>query len=235
MKKIFIILPIAIYAGAAIFFIFLSTPNMEKENNNSPDSKTIELPEPEYDSDTSIEEAILNRRSIRNYKNEPLTISEISQILWAAQGITDEDGKRAAPSAGALYPIEIYLVAGDVEELSPGIYKYNPGGHEIIRIAKDDVRKQLSSAALGQNQVEDAAADIVITAVYERTESKYGERAERYVHMEVGHIGQNIYLQCVALNLGTVSVGAFDDMEVKEIINMEKDEEPLYILPIGVI
>lgn len=194
----------------------------------------IKLPKPRLSSTVSVEEALLKRRSIRNFKKEPLTLSEVSQLLWSAQGITEESmGLRTAPSAGALYPIEIYIVVGNVINLSPGIYKYNPKNHELVLIMKGDKRKELAISALGQKWIEEGAIVIVISAVYERTTSKYGERGIRYVHMEAGHVSQNIYLQAVALNLGTVAVGAFYDEEVKKLINMQKNENPLYLMPVG--
>ena len=194
----------------------------------------IKLPKPRLSSTVSVEEALLKRRSIRNFKKEPLTLSEVSQLLWSAQGITEESmGLRTAPSAGALYPIEIYIVVGNVINLPPGIYKYNPKNHELVLIMKGDKRKELAISALGQKWIEEGAIVIVISAVYERTTSKYGERGIRYVHMEAGHVSQNIYLQAVALNLGTVAVGAFYDEEVKKLINMQKNENPLYLMPVG--
>jgi len=194
----------------------------------------IKLPKPRLSSTVSVEEALLKRRSIRNFKKEPLTLSEVSQLLWSAQGITEESmGLRTAPSAGALYPIEIYIVVGNVINLPPGIYKYTPKNHELVLIMKGDKRKELAISALGQKWIEEGAIVIVISAVYERTTSKYGERGIRYVHMEAGHVSQNIYLQAVALNLGTVAVGAFYDEEVKKVINMQKNENPLYLMPVG--
>jgi len=193
----------------------------------------IKLPEPVYDSPFSIEKALLKRRSTRRYKDELLTIQEVSQLLWAAQGITDKRGFRSAPSAGALYPLEVYVVVGNVDKLSPGIYKYNPYAHELHMIKEGDKRREICNAALGQVWVEKGAIDIVFFAVYERTTRKYGERGIRYVHMEVGHAAGNIYLQAVPSNLGTVVVGAFNDNEIKRIMNMPEDESPLCIMPVG--
>ena len=206
-----------------------------KSNGSSPvnDSRTITLPEPVYDSETSVEKALLERRSIRNYKGEALTLEELSQLLWAAQGTTDPSGKRTAPSAGALYPLEVYTVVGNVEGVTTGIYKYRPDSHTLVKVADGDQRIPLSQAALGQSSVRQGAIDIVITAVYERTTIKYGERGIRYVHLEAGHAAQNICLQAVVLKLGTVTVGAFDDGGVIEILGSPDDEEPLYILPVG--
>lgn len=193
----------------------------------------IKLPEPRYDSPTSIEQALLKRRSIRDYKDEPLTLAEVSQLLWAAQGVTDASGLRTAPSAGALYPLEVY-VAGKVSNLAAGIYKYKPYGHVLERTGERDKRAQLCRAALGQPCVKEGAIVLVISAVYERVSRKYGKRAIRYVHMEAGHAAQNVYLQAAALNLATVVIGAFRDAEVKKIMNLPDEEQPLYIMPVGI-
>ncbi|MEM3389547.1 MAG: SagB/ThcOx family dehydrogenase, partial [Thermoproteota archaeon] len=159
----------------------------------------LRLPEPRYESEVSVEEALLKRRSVREYARSSLTLQEVSQLLWAAQGVTDPQGLRTAPSAGALYPLEVYLIVGEVESLAPGVYKYVPDGHEIIRVLDGDKRVSLAEAALGQAWVRNAAVDIVIASVYERTTRKYGERGIRYVHLEAGHAAQNICLQAVAL------------------------------------
>jgi SagB-type dehydrogenase family enzyme len=193
----------------------------------------IRLPEPKYGSSMSIEKALRERRSVRGYRNVPLMLSEITQLLWAAQGITHPHGFRIAPSVGALYPLEVYIVIGNVNNLPNGIYKYSPQGHKLVRIEKGDKRLELSAAALGQPWVAEGAAVIVLSAVYERTTRKYGERGIRYVHIEAGHAAQNVYLQAVSLNLGTVAVGAFDDRKVKNIIRMSPQEEPLIIMPVG--
>jgi SagB-type dehydrogenase family enzyme len=194
---------------------------------------TIALPEPAYDSDTSVEKALLERRSVRTYKEGFLTLSELGQLLWAAQGITDPTGKRTAPSAGALYPLEIYIVVGQVEGLGPAIYKYRPESHALTKMTDGDQRKALSRAAVDQEYVSQGAIDIVITAVYERVTGKYGERGVRYTHLEAGHAAQNVCLEVVSLGLGAVTIGAFDDDEVRKILSAPDDEEPLYIIPVG--
>jgi SagB-type dehydrogenase family enzyme len=207
------------------------------ENNESitsvQDSDSIVLPEPRYDSDTPVEKALLERRSVRSYKEGALTLAELGQLLWAAQGITDPSGKRTAPSAGALYPLEIYTVVGEVEGLDPAIYKYRPESHALTKVIDGDRRKALARAALDQSCVSQGAVAIVITAVYERVTGKYGERGIRYVQLEAGHAAQNVCLQVVALKMGTVTIGAFDDGEVKKVLAAPDEEEPLYILPVG--
>jgi len=193
----------------------------------------ITLPPPRTESGTSLEAAILKRRSVRTYREEPLTLAEIAQLLWAAQGVTGAGGLRTAPSAGALYPLEILVVTGNVTELVPGVYRYRPVGHTLTRIREGDVRKDLAGAALGQAVVRDAPVVIVIAGIPERTTGKYGERGVRYVHMEAGHSAQNVCLQATSLGLGTVTVGAFDDREVHEVLGLDPGEEPLYLIPVG--
>lgn len=193
----------------------------------------ITLPAPKLSSKVSLEEALHQRRSIRDYSDEALTLAEVSQLLWAAQGVTAEWGGRTAPSAGALYPLEVYLIAGNVDELAPGVYKYRPDGHALVQLRDEDVRVELAEAALGQTCVKNGAIDIVISAVYERTTTKYSDRGVRYVHMEAGHAAQNICLQATALGLGVVTVGAFDDDQVKDVVGMLEDEFPLYVIPVG--
>jgi SagB-type dehydrogenase family enzyme len=192
---------------------------------------TVKLPRPRYDSDTSIETALLKRRSVREYAGESLTLEEVSQLLWAAQGITSLKGFRTSPSAGALYPLEIFLVVGEVEDLDAGVYRYKPVWHGLRKVLDGDIREELADAALGQEWVKEGAIDIIITAVYERTTQKYGDRGIRYVHIEVGCVVQSIYLQAVALDLGTVCIGAFYDTQVKNLIDIEED--PLIIMPVG--
>ena len=193
----------------------------------------VELPEPRYDSGVSIEETLLKRRSVRDYTGEPLTLQEVSQLLWAAQGTTDPTGFRTAPSAGATYPLEIYVVVGDVENLTEGVYRYKSAEHKLMKVLDGDWRAELAAAALGQSSVKEGAMDIIVTAVYERTTQRYGDRGIRYVHMEAGHAAQNVYLQAVALGLGTVVIGAFHDDQVREILKLPQNEQPLYIIPVG--
>jgi SagB-type dehydrogenase family enzyme len=160
-----------------------------------------------------------------------LALEQISQLLWAASG--KNLYRRTAPSAGATYPLEIYLVVGEVEGLEPGIYHYSSSRHSLESVKEQDIRNRLAAAALGQGMITRAPSSIVIAADYVRTSSRYGPRGIRYVHMEAGHVGQNISLQANALSLGTVMIGAFDDPQVREILGVE--EEPLYIIPVGKI
>ena len=197
--------------------------------------EVIQLPEPIQDGSVSVEYALLNRRSVRHYKEDPLTLSEISQLLWAAQGITTERGLRTAPSAGALFPLEIYVVAGNITHLPAGIYKYNNRDRTIFQNVKADKRSELSRAALNQGSIARAPAVLLICAVYERVTRTYGQRGIPYTFMETGHAAQNVCLQAVAMGMGTVVIGAFRDEEIKMIANLAKDEQPVYIIPVGKI
>jgi SagB-type dehydrogenase family enzyme len=190
----------------------------------------IKLPAPATDSNFSVERAINERMSVRSYKDTPLTLKEVSQLLWASQGIV-ASGRRAAPSAGATYALEIFFIAGKVEGLKPGLYKYRNKEHSLELLKEGDLRKGLCAAALNQDMILKAPATLVVTAVFERTRARYGARTERYVHMEAGHVGENIMLQATALGLGTVPVGAFNDAEVKKVLEIK--EEPLYLFPVG--
>lgn len=194
------------------------------------------LPEPKFKGEVSLEETISKRRSRRNFLNKPLPLNEISQILWAAQGVTDKSlGFRTVPSAGALYPLEIYLIVKEkgVEGLEVGVYHYQPQDHSLKPYFKDYSHQDFVRACLSQEACELAPVCLVIAAEYERTTAKYGERGKRYVEIEVGHVGQNIYLQAEALGLGTVTIGAFIDEEISRVLNLPSSHKPLYIMPIG--
>lgn len=180
-----------------------------------------------------LQAALRNRRSRRAYSREALLLGELSQVLWSAQGITSAAGRRTVPSAGALYPLELHLLATHVKELPAGIYDYEPVRHALLQRRLADCRSELAVAAHEQACVRTAAAVLVIAAVFERTTQTYGDRGVRYVHMEVGHVAQNVYLQASSLNLGTVLVGAFDDREVKRVLELPQEEEPLGLMPLG--
>jgi len=226
-----------------VFSLNILNCSPEKKQIDTMDETVIKLPEPLLKSNVSIEEALQQRRSVREYADEALTIQEISQLLWAAYGITQHavngpdflrGGFRTAPSAGALYPLEFYIIAGKVEGLIPGIYKYNSEKHELLKVLDGDKRKDVCNAALEQDMFETAPATIVITAEVARTASKYGARGrEHYIWLEAGHSAQNICLQCVSLNLGTCTVGAFDDSKIIRVLNLKGEEEPVYLLPLG--
>jgi SagB-type dehydrogenase family enzyme len=229
----------AVLASVVIFSAIM----LSLTQNSSDEAKMIDevasagditLPQPRHSGDIPLEEAIYLRRSTRQYSNEPLSLSDVSQILWAACGKT-EGWRRSIPSAGALYPLEIYLVAAEVEGVPSGLYHYDFERNILVKKIGGDLREDLANAALGQEMIKKAPATVVITAVYERTTGKYKERGIRYVHMEAGHSGQNIYLQAASLGLGTVAVGAFHDQRVSETLKLPQDHVPLYIMPVGKI
>jgi len=215
--------------------IFWHPPFVEKGGcaMESEEKKFIQLPEPKKDSATALEETLKERRSIRHYRDVPLTLSHISQLMWAAQGITHGRGFRTSPSAGALYPLEIYAVVGNAEQLDAGIYHYQPKSHQFNQVKAGDQRKALCSAGLSQSAIRNAPVSIVITGVFERTTGKYGKRGVQYVFMEAGHAAQNLLLQAASLKLGAVPIGAFDNQAVIRLMDLSEAETPLYILPVG--
>ncbi len=196
-------------------------PMIEAEGGNA-------LPEPRLKSDRSLEETIQQRRSVRSYGEEELAKAQIAQLCWAAQGVTEPRNQlRASPSAGATYPLELYVAT------AKGLFRYDVAKHELEIQQEEDIRPALRAAALHQMMVEDAPAVFIIAADIRRTERRYGARAKRYVLMEVGHAGQNILLQAVALDLGAVPIGAFDDEEVARIMRLPDTQHPYYIIPVG--
>ena len=193
----------------------------------------IKLPEVVTDGQMSLEKAISLRRSIRTYADNPLSLSDLSQLLWSAQGITNERGFRTAPSAGATFPLEMFVVVNQVEGLNKGIYHYLPFEHELEFLRADDVLEPLFRACLSQSMILDAGATLVFAAVFERTTARYGDRGERYVLNEIGHASQNVHLQAAALDLGTVVIGAYRDDEVEEILQLGDQYRVLYLMPVG--
>ena len=199
------------------------------------------LPPPVTDGSMSVEKALENRRSRRNFQDRAISKEQLSQILWAAYGITQpmpnqpglRGGLRTTPSAGATYPLEIYVIVGNVEGLRAGVYRYVSEEHKLVMVVYGDVRDELANAALGQRMVRDAPATVFYSAVFYRTTRRYGERGIRYVYIELGHSAQNVYLQAEALGLGTGAIGAFVDDRVREVLNLPDNEEPLYLMPIG--
>jgi SagB-type dehydrogenase family enzyme len=225
------LLTISVFAGLFLA-IRPQTPPRKTATAAAADGKIV-LPQPRKKGALSLEESLANRRSIRQYRNQPLTLAEVSQLLWAAQGITSAEGYRTAPSAGALYPLEIYLVAGNVEGLPAGIYHYEPQAHALTRTASGDHRESIAAAALGQDSPRGAPITIAIAAVASRTTGKYGDRGNRYVAIEVGHAAQNILLEATSLGLGAVPMGAFSDAELKRALALGQEEEPLYLISTG--
>ena len=191
------------------------------------------LPPPTPGGTRSLPQLLKHRRSVRDFAPTPLSPAQIGQLLWAAQGITAEGKLRTAPSAGALYPLELYVVAGHVEGLPAGIYHYDPHGHRLVSVEPGDRRRALASAAGQQKSIAAAPAVIVFGAVYARTAARYGNRAGRFVHIELGHAAENLYLQAEDLGLGTVDVGSFDDQEVARVVQLPRDVAPLLLMPVG--
>jgi SagB-type dehydrogenase family enzyme len=186
---------------------------------------------------TSLWEAIAQRRSIREFSNQTLTFSELSKLIWATQGITSRAWGyefRASPSAGALYPIETYLVVNRVEEIPSGLYHYNVKEAQLLLLKEGHFGHELCQAGLGQEMLEEAACVFVWTALVERSKWKYRERAYRYIYMDAGHIGQTLYLAATALNLGCCTVGAFFDAEVDRVLGIDgKKEISVYLGGVG--
>ncbi len=216
--------------------IITPKPAMPPRFKEYPNLPKIRLPDPKFKG-ISVEEALEKRRSVREYSKKPLTLSEVSQLLWAAQGVTGRIHGillRTAPSAGALYPFEIYIFANNVKTLTRGIYHYSVRDHSIVLIKEGDFRDRLLRVSLEQEMVRDAPVVFVLSAIFDRMRSKYGERGFRYVYMEAGHISQNIYLQATSLGLGTVVIGAFLDDDANRLLGIDgKKEAVIAIQPVG--
>jgi SagB-type dehydrogenase family enzyme len=228
MKRNFPIPQLMLIFGLAILMLLPLCPKgqslLAQENSKG---EAVKLPPPRYDSEVSIEKALLERRSIRSFKEEPLTLNELSQILWAAQGITEpKKGLRTAPSARALFLIEVYVLPGNVTNLPMGTYKYQPQGHELIKIADGDKKAELFKA-VGHAPIKNAPAVLVFSGLSEKTQRP------AWMYLEAGHAAQNVYLQAVSLKLGGVVMGGFKDDDVRKVLNLTEKEQPLYIMPIG--
>jgi len=229
MKMLSVLIIVSI---GAIMFLLWSGRVASQPGTGKPEAEGMEikLPPASQKGNVSLEETLAKRRSVRSYKPDALTAEQIGQLLWAANGLNADPKSRAnrtVPSAGALYPMEVYCLTAE------GFYLYLPASHSLRLIKKGDLRQALAKAALGQASVAGAPLVIVITGNYAKCAVKYKDRAPRYVHIEAGHIGQNIHLEAVALGLGSVPVGAFDDDKVKEILRLPEAETPLYIIPVG--
>ena len=207
----------------------------------------ISLPAPRLNGPMSVEEAVYQRRSVQSsFLGDTLSLEDLSQLLWAAQGVTDPSeeppaglrsewmgGHRTAPSAGGLYPLEVYALVVSVESLDPGFYGYVPAAHALEVVAREDLRDALWEAALRQTRIREAPLTLVFAAVIARTAARYGDRAERYVHIEVGSAAENVYLQVEPLGLGTRFMGAFDDDAVREVLGLPEDQDVFGIMPVG--
>lgn len=191
-------------------------------------SKTIQLALAQLRGEVSVEEALASRRSVLQYTRERLTLAQISQLAWAGQGITDSQrGFRAAPSAGAIYPMKLFFV---IEE---GVYVYHPKEHVLKRTINRDVRERLSVAAINQRAVAEAPCSIIVTGSMMELSYRYPEKATRYLLIEAGHVAQNIQLQAVALGLGSVPIGTFSISDVSRVCQLPSYLDPLYIIPVG--
>lgn len=193
----------------------------------------IPLPPPRLDGRVSVEQALQQRRSVREFSGAPLALDDLGQLLWAAQGVTRADGLRTAPSAGALYPLELVVVAGNVTGLAPGAYAYAPARHALTLLAAGDRRAAVAAAALNQRWMEAAPALIVFCAVPPRTTRKYGSRGIQYIYIETGHAAQNVFLEAQALQLGAAAVGAFDEAQLARALPLAAGWAPLYLMPVG--
>jgi SagB-type dehydrogenase family enzyme len=188
----------------------------------------IKLPEPKLIGKMTLEETIFRRRSERSFLPNDLSLEQISQLLWSAQGITEKNfGFRAAPSSGALYPLTIYILKKD------GVFQYLPDGHRLVEISNEDKRPSLVRASLGQGYISEAPLVMVISGNFRIIEAKYGQRAYRYLNMEIGHAAENVHLQAVALGLVSVPIGAFWDDVVAKALDLPDTQDPFYIIPIG--
>jgi SagB-type dehydrogenase family enzyme len=213
-----------------VWLTLLAVPALGQEK------QVIKLPAPSHQGSMSVEEALKRRRTVRQFASRPLTLAQVSQLLWGADGISDPRGLRTAPSAGATYPLELYVVVGErgTVDLAPGVYRYLPQSHSLEPTpAKGDLRAQVARVSLHQNWMAEAPLMVVIAAEYQRCMARYGNRGIQYTHMEVGHLGQNLFLQAEALGLACGIVGAFEDTALARILQFPKNHEPLLIMPVG--
>ncbi len=187
----------------------------------------MNLPNPNLDGSISLGKIVAARRSWRDFRHRPLTLEQIGQLAWSAQGQDIKSKYRTTPSAGATYPLELFVVT------EQGVFSYLPSKHALERLMNQDVRSALASAAWGQDFIEDAPLTLVFAAEFDRTTRRYGQRGVRYVYMEAGHAAQNVHLQAEAIGLGSVAVGAFDDASVSKVLSLPKNLEPVYMVVVG--
>ena len=247
MKKYVYILAIFVFLGVVTLVMMIGfrsvTPtgnrveakqaDMNMTQNHLEPGEVLKLPEPVLDGDMSLEKALTLRRSIRQYADQPLTLAELSQLLWSAQGITNERGFRTAPSAGATFPLEVFIMVNQVEGLHKGIYHYRVHDHQLAFLRATDMAGDLARACLSQSMIADGGAVLIFAADFERTTARYGDRGVRYVYNEIGHASQNVHLQAAALNLGTVVIGAYRDDEVEALLQLDEPLRVLYLMPVG--
>jgi SagB-type dehydrogenase family enzyme len=228
---------VRVWVAVMVWAVSVASPSagecMENECGPRANSAAIHLPQPRLTGGTSVERAILERRSVRKFLDEPITLADLGQLLWAAQGVTSPKGLRAAPSAGALYPLETYVVAAKVSGLPAGIYRYLPKEHGLVQVRPGDHRINLSVAALNEYRIREAPVSLAFAADFSRTTRKYGERGRQYVFMDEGHAAENVYLQAVALNLGTFMIGGLNDAAVARTLCLPSSEQPISVMPVG--
>lgn len=205
----------------------MSRPESLKALTSARAGERIALPPPKTEGAVSVEQAIAGRRSVRDFAADPLDLGTVSQLLWSAQGITSPEGQRAAPSAGARYPLELYLTCAE------GLFQYDPKAHAITKVQSGDLRGPLADAAYGQLFVAEAPICLIFSAVYQRSMSRYGDRGIRYAHIDLGHAAENVHLQAEALGLASVPVGAFKDESVARVLELPANQKPLYLIPVG--
>jgi SagB-type dehydrogenase family enzyme len=210
--------------SSMIVFIFASTCHA---------GTVLQLPAPADSSKMTVNEAIDMRRSHREFTDGTVSLPHLSGILHAASGITSDAGFRAAPSAGATYPMTVYVVAENVDELEPGIYEFDPVSASLQLQKPGEYLSELAEAAWGQSFISEAPLAIVMSAEFRITTRVYGDRGVTYVHMEAGHMSQNVYLYATSMGMGTVAVGAFDDESVSTLLDLPEEEIPLYVMPVG--
>ena len=207
--------------------IFTAAPGLGAE--------LVKLPPASHKGAMSVEEALKVRRTVRQFAARALDLRQVSQLLWGADGLSDPRGYRTAASAGATYPLEIYLVVGErgVTGLPAGVYRYLVKEHALEPGIKGDLRQAVARAALHQIWMTHAPVMVVIAAEYRRCTARYGERGLMYTHMEAGHVGANVFLQAEALGLGAGIVGAFEDRGLSQSLQLPKDYVPLLVMPVG--
>jgi SagB-type dehydrogenase family enzyme len=181
----------------------------------------------------SVEEALTKRRSIREYEKTFLKVEDISQLLWSAYGISGTQGLRTAPSARELYPLRIDLAAQRVETLEPGLYHYDPVGHQLKQSYRGGMLEKLYQATYNQTAVQQASAVVVFSADYKRPLEEFGDAGRRYVDLDLGHAAENLHLQAVSLEVGTVVIAAFRPEEVDQILSFPDGQKSLYLMPLG--
>ncbi|HEX9882921.1 MAG TPA: SagB/ThcOx family dehydrogenase [Desulfobaccales bacterium] len=198
-------------------------------------AEAVKLPPPSHKGAVSVAEALKARRTVRHFASRPLALAQVGQILWAADGLSDPRGLRTAASAGATYPLELYLVVGErgVTNLDPGVYRYLVAEHALTPTVRGDQRAPVARASLHQSWMAQAPVMVIIAADYRRCTARYGDRGVMYTHMESGHVGQNVFLMAEALGLGAGIVGAFEDRGLSQVLQLPQGQVPLLVMPVG--